>query len=105
MVRARDHWFWIIPLSREKISVGVVMDTSRYRSLGRSPTDVLDAFLDEQPIMRERLAGARRVTKVYASGDYSYRNCGALRRTLAHGGRRCRIYRPDLQQRCVSWRF
>ena len=24
--------------------------------------------------MRERLAGARRVTKVYASGDYSYRN-------------------------------
>ena len=30
-------------------------------------------------IMRGRLAGARRVTKVYASGDYSYRNaalCG-----------------------------
>ncbi|MGA7392435.1 MAG: tryptophan 7-halogenase [Terrimicrobiaceae bacterium] len=79
MVRARDHWFWIIPLSREKISVGVVMDTSRYRSLGRSPTEVLNRFLEEQPIMRERLAGAHRVTKVYASGDYSYRNaalCG-----------------------------
>jgi FADH2-dependent halogenase len=71
--------FWIIPLSREKISVGVVMDTSRYRSLGRSPTEVLNRFLEEQPIMRERLAGAHRVTKVYASGDYSYRNaalCG-----------------------------
>ena len=74
MVRARDHWFWIIPLSREKISVGVVMDTTRYRSSGRSPADVLDAFLREQPIMRERLAGAKRVSKVYASGDYSYRN-------------------------------
>jgi flavin-dependent dehydrogenase len=79
MVRARDHWFWIIPLSREKISVGVVMDTTRYRSFGRSPAEVLDRFLEEQPITRERLAGARRVTKVDASGDYSYRNaalCG-----------------------------
>jgi flavin-dependent dehydrogenase len=78
MVRAPDHWFWIIPLSREKISVGVVMDTSRFRSLGRSPAEVLDTLLFEQPIMLERLAGARRVTKVYASGDYSYRNA-ALR--------------------------
>jgi flavin-dependent dehydrogenase len=74
MVRGKDHWFWIIPLSREKISVGVVMDTSRFRSFGRSPVEVLEAFLNEQPIMRERLTGARRVSKVYASGDYSYRN-------------------------------
>jgi flavin-dependent dehydrogenase len=74
MVRGKDHWFWIIPLSREKISVGVVMDTSRFRSFGRSPAEVLEAFLEEQPIMRERLSGARRVSKVYASGDYSYRN-------------------------------
>ncbi len=74
MVRGQDHWFWIIPLSREKISVGVVMDTSRFRSFERSPAEVLDAMLNEQPIMRERLSGARRVSKVYASGDYSYRN-------------------------------
>jgi FADH2-dependent halogenase len=74
MVRAHDHWFWIIPLSKEKISVGVVMDTSRYRSFGGSPADVLDAFLNEQPIMRERMIGAKRVSRVYASGDYSYRN-------------------------------
>jgi flavin-dependent dehydrogenase len=79
MVRGKDHWFWIIPLSQEKISVGVVMDTQRYRSFRRSPAEVLDIFLAEQPIMRERLRGARRVSKVYASGDYSYRNsslCG-----------------------------
>jgi flavin-dependent dehydrogenase len=50
------------------------MDTQRYRSLRRSPTEVLEMFLAEQPIMRERLSGARRVSKVYASGDYSYRN-------------------------------
>ena len=74
MVRDKDHWFWIIPLSAEKISVGVVMDTKRYRSLRRSPAEVLEMFLAEQPIMRARLRGARRVSKVYASGDYSYRN-------------------------------
>jgi flavin-dependent dehydrogenase len=81
MVRGQDHWFWIIPLTPEKISVGVVMDTQRYRSLRRSPAEVLDMFLAEQPIMRERLSGAQRVSKVYASGDYSYRN------TSLHGDR------------------
>jgi flavin-dependent dehydrogenase len=50
MVRGKDHWFWIIPLSSEKISVGVVMDTQRYRSLRRSPAEVLELFLTEQPI-------------------------------------------------------
>ena len=42
----------------EKISVGVVMDTHRYRSLRPSSGRVLDMFLTEQPIMRERLRGA-----------------------------------------------
>jgi geranylgeranyl reductase family protein len=74
MVRTPQEWFWMIPLSREKVSVGVVMDTAAFRARRQSPEEVLAHFLREQPVMRERLTGARRVTKVYASGDYSYRN-------------------------------
>lgn len=74
MVRAADRWFWIIPLSATKISVGVVMDTSVFKALRSSPEEVLAASLRELPVMRDRLAGARRVTRVYASGDYSYRH-------------------------------
>ncbi len=74
MVRANDHWFWMIPLSAEKVSVGVVMDTARFRAMKESPEEILDRSILDQPIMRERLASARRVTKVHSSGDYSYRN-------------------------------
>ena len=74
MVRGKDHWFWIIPLSHEKISVGVVMDTHGYRSFRRGSGRDSGFLFAEQPIMREHLSGARRVSKVYASGDYSYRN-------------------------------
>ncbi len=74
MVRESDHWFWIIPLSDRRISVGVVMDTASYRSLKLQPGEILDLYLSRQPIMRQRLEGAVRVTKVYASGDYSYRH-------------------------------
>lgn len=81
MVRESDHWFWMIPLSSSRISVGVVMDTSSYRSLKLQPDEALDLFLSRQPIMRQRLEGAVRVTRVYASGDYSYHH------TSLHGRR------------------
>ncbi len=74
MVRGEDHWFWIIPLSATKLSIGVVMDTEKYKSLRSTPEQVLERFIREQPLMHSRLLGSRRVTKVYASGDYSYRN-------------------------------
>jgi len=74
MVRGEDHWFWIIPLSATKLSIGVVMDTEKYKSLRSTPEQVLERFIREQPLMQSRLLGSRRVTKVYASGDYSYRN-------------------------------
>ncbi len=74
MVRARDHWFWLIPLSPTRTSVGVVMDTDRFKALGLSPEAALQQAFDELPVMRDRMAGATAVSKVYASGDYSYRS-------------------------------
>src|SRR6516165_8647083 len=33
MVRAKDSWFWMIPLSGNTTSIGVVMDTEQFRTL------------------------------------------------------------------------
>jgi len=74
MVRDHDRWFWIIPLSATKASVGVVMDTRLFRDLKARPEDVLTASIERQPIMKQRLEGAVAVTRVHTSGDYSYRN-------------------------------
>jgi flavin-dependent dehydrogenase len=79
MVRARDHWFWMIPLSGTKASVGVVMDTATFRNEKVSPEEMLNLAIESVPVMRERMAGSVRCTKVHTSGDYSFRNsalCG-----------------------------
>jgi FADH2-dependent halogenase len=74
MVRGTDRWFWMIPLSATKVSVGVVMDTAKFKSLRLSPEQALERAIQEQPMVNEWMKRARRVTQVYAAGDYSYRN-------------------------------
>lgn len=74
MVRSHDRWFWVIPLSDTRTSIGMVMDTAAFKALKLSPEAALEQGFEEQPHFRDILEGATRVTQVYATGDYSYRN-------------------------------
>jgi geranylgeranyl reductase family protein len=74
MVRSTDCWFWMIPLTATKMSIGVVMDTESFKSLRLSPEKALDRAIAEQPMVNEWMKRARRVTPVQSAGDYSYRN-------------------------------
>lgn len=81
MVRGNDHWFWLIPLSRTRTSVGVVMDTAKFKALAKKPEQVLNEAISVLPSMRSRMESSTRVSAIYSSGDYSYRN------TRLHGDR------------------
>ncbi|MGI8890176.1 MAG: NAD(P)/FAD-dependent oxidoreductase [Chthoniobacterales bacterium] len=72
-LRAADRWFWYIPLPNERASIGVVLDTALYKQARKAPEDFLAEALAEQPFLTRRMAHARRVTPVYASADFSYR--------------------------------
>src|SRR5205085_11209288 len=74
MVRGLDRWFWMIPLTETRTSVGVVMDTAVFRAAKLAPEAALEKFIAEQPLMTERMKKAIRVSPVYSAGDYSYRN-------------------------------
>ena len=74
MVRGLDRWFWTIPLTATRTSVGVVMDSATFRAAKLSPETALDKFLAEQPLMVEKMKNATRVTPVYSASDFSYRN-------------------------------
>jgi flavin-dependent dehydrogenase len=68
-----DHgWFWFIPLQRGITSVGAVCWPYYLKRRAGS----LERFLDETialcPALAERLAQARRVAPVTATGNYSY---------------------------------
>jgi flavin-dependent dehydrogenase len=74
MVRGLDRWFWLIPLTETRTSVGVVMDTATFRATKLAPQAALEKFIAEQPLMVDRMKNAVRVSPVYSAGDFSYRN-------------------------------
>jgi flavin-dependent dehydrogenase len=64
----------MIPLQGRTTSIGVVMDTEKFRELNKTPEDALRDCIAEQPMVNEWMDAAKRVTPVYATGDFSYRN-------------------------------
>jgi flavin-dependent dehydrogenase len=74
MVRGLDRWFWMIPLTETRTSIGVVMDTATFRTQKLAPEVALEKFIADQPLMAERMKNAVRVSPVYSASDFSYRN-------------------------------
>ncbi len=74
MVRGADRWFWMIPLGETRMSIGLVMDTPDFKKLRLAPEEALMTALADQPTIMARMEQAERVTPVYSTGDYSYRN-------------------------------
>ena len=74
LIRAIDRWFWLIPLTTERSSIGVVLDSEIFRKSKLSAEDFLEQALAEQPIIAKRMTDARRVSQVYVEADFSYRS-------------------------------
>ena len=74
LIRGIDRWFWLIPLSAERTSVGVVLDSEAFRNSKLRAEDFLEQALSEQPIIAKRMTDARRVSQVYVEADFSYRS-------------------------------
>ena len=74
IVRLENKWFWIIPISKEKVSVGCVMDAEEYAGLKLPPAEVFNQIWQSSAVMRERMNEARLVGVIHATSDFSYRN-------------------------------
>src|ERR1041385_9022861 len=74
MVRAIDRWFWVIPLSATRTSVGVVLDGAVYKRSGLSAEEFLQQAIEEQPLLMQQMRDAERVTPVRTAADFSYRS-------------------------------
>jgi FADH2-dependent halogenase len=74
MVRGIDRWFWMIPLTAERMSIGVVLDGAVFRNAKLSPEDFLEQALGEQPLIASRMQTAERVSPVSTAADFSYRS-------------------------------
>ncbi|HVF73178.1 MAG TPA: NAD(P)/FAD-dependent oxidoreductase [Chthoniobacterales bacterium] len=74
MVRAIDRWFWVIPLSAARTSVGVVLDGAVLKQSGLTPEEFLEQAIAEQPLLMQQMEHAERVTPVRTAADFSYRS-------------------------------
>lgn len=74
LIRGIDRWFWIIPLTPTRTSVGVVLDNDTFKQSRKSAEDFLEEAIADQPILMNRMANARRASAVHLAADFSYRN-------------------------------
>jgi FADH2-dependent halogenase len=74
IVRLEDKWFWLIPLSREKVSVGCVMDQEEFARAKASPEEIFTRIWKNSPALCARMSNARLVSEFYTTSDFSYHN-------------------------------
>jgi flavin-dependent dehydrogenase len=66
-------WFWLIPISAELVSVGVVLPRAAARELqGLEPGRLLDRMIADTPAVASLLANARREWPVRVEKDFSF---------------------------------
>ena len=74
IMRLPNKWFWIIPISAEKTSVGLVIDQDEFARETGTPQEIFDRWVESSSAVKERLLNARRVNETRTTSDFSYYN-------------------------------
>ncbi len=74
IVRLENKWFWIIPLSAEKTSVGLVMEADELARSKRTPEEVFYQWVEAAPVVKEHMTGASLLNRIQTTSDFSYYN-------------------------------
>ena len=86
IVRLENKWFWIIPLTGEKVSVGCVMDAEEFARARKPAEEIFHSIVEGCTVMRERMADARLINQIQTTGDFSYQNKRLVDRRLLRVG-------------------
>jgi flavin-dependent dehydrogenase len=73
VVVLRDAWFWLIPITADLMSVGLVVDREHFVRCGLQPQELLEQTIAATPWVAERMKDAERVTEIRARKDFSFR--------------------------------
>ena len=73
VAREDSGWFWLIPISDQLMSVGVVLPKNLYQQMpDGTPEERLERALADTPVVAELMRGARRAWPVRVEKDFSY---------------------------------
>jgi YD repeat-containing protein len=74
IVRFENKWFWLIPVSESKTSVGLVMDQEEFTKAKQTPAEIFERVWKSSSHMRDRMKNARMIGPMQTTGDFSYYN-------------------------------
>jgi FADH2-dependent halogenase len=80
IVRLENKWFWIIPLTAEKTSVGLVIDKDEFAQSKGTPEEIFWHWVNASAAVKKRMLEARRLNEIQTTTDFSYYN----RRLVGH---------------------
>jgi FADH2-dependent halogenase len=72
VVVLRDAWFWMIPITKDVMSVGLVATSEHVKSCGLRPEELLERTIADTPYVAGRMKDAERVSEVRSRKDFSY---------------------------------
>lgn len=73
MVMFDEGWFWVIPISEQRTSIGLVLDVDTARDLGVPAGEILAWAIARAPYLRRIMAPATLVGTTHVNADFSYR--------------------------------
>ncbi len=74
IVRLPNKWFWMIPISAEKTSVGLVIDKDEFAREEGSLQEIFQRWVDSNVAIKQRMMNARLVNEMRTTSDFSYYN-------------------------------
>ncbi|HVR38201.1 MAG TPA: NAD(P)/FAD-dependent oxidoreductase [Thermoanaerobaculia bacterium] len=72
IVVLRDAWFWMIPITSELMSVGLVVDRDHITNCGLAPGELLEQTIRETPFVADLMKHAERTMEIRVRKDFSY---------------------------------
>src|SRR5690606_947085 len=74
IVRLENKWFWIIPISAEKTSVGVVLGKDEFAQWKGTPQELFEHWIAYSAVKKDRMDAVSRVGPMHTTTDFSYYN-------------------------------
>jgi flavin-dependent dehydrogenase len=74
ITRLSNKWFWFIPVSAVKTSVGCVMDAEEYAGWKGTKEELFQRLIQSSPPARKRMKNAQIVEPFQTTADFSYHN-------------------------------
>jgi FADH2-dependent halogenase len=74
IVRLDNKWFWIIPITPEKTSVGCVVDKEEFLAHKLPPAEIFQSIVASSPVASARMSAANLVGSIMTTTDFSYYN-------------------------------